>query len=196
MHERSILVHPGVLLDPFDLKPEDIKLCWIAWALAGENRYVNQAPCRYSVGQHSVECVETLWGLWGCPSLETLDLDRLRILRAMLLHDSGEALFLDVPRPYKRFLFFRFPDGTERSYKEVEEEACEKICRKYDAAWPFPPIIKQIDNAMLERERVAFWPERYGERYEEQPPLNVTGPTTAESDFLFWAHKLGMEERQ
>lgn len=90
---RHILTFTGKLVDPFDIKQEDIDIVDIAHALAFICRYNGHTKFFYSVAQHSL-MVEKLVSDWH-PNVPLVM--RLRAL----LHDASEAYIHDISGPLK-----------------------------------------------------------------------------------------------
>lgn len=125
-------------------KPEEIRIEDIAHALSYMCRFNGHCSRFYSVGQHSIHCLE-LARRKGIENNETL--------LYILLHDASEAYIADLIRPVKRFM----PE-----YKRVEEELQNKIYLRFGLGVPMAPkreeVVKYIDNLMLANEAKQLVP--------------------------------------
>lgn len=84
--------HSGKLVNPLNLKPEDILLEDIAHSLALQNRYNGHTRVPYSVAQHS--CILCAYCQKHYPG-------NFHLSRWALLHDAAEAYIGDIPSPIK-----------------------------------------------------------------------------------------------
>lgn len=130
----AIRTFNGHYIDVFDPQPGTIDIEDIAHALSQVCRFAGHTPKFYSVAQHSTGCVNAMREQFGSQG---------KILLTMLLHDATEAYMGDMARPIKRKL---------PQYKYAENILMSVIAKKYDLMFPFPPVIKVIDNYMLELE--------------------------------------------
>ncbi len=125
--------YSGLRLDPFDPKPEEIRIEDIAHALSLLCRGNGQVTHFYSVAQHCLNCER---------EAEARGLNR-RLRLACLLHDASEAYLNDIIRPVKQCL-------TE--YKEAEDHFLEVIYQRFglggltEEEWS---VVKEIDDALL-----------------------------------------------
>ncbi len=131
----TIRTFKGLYIDVFNPDPATIDIEDIAHALSQVCRFAGHTPKFYSVAQHCTECVTQMRLKLGNPSK--------KILLTMLMHDAAEAYIGDMARPIKR----RLPQ-----YKQAELILEAVIGEKFGLDFPFPPIIKTIDNLMLEIE--------------------------------------------
>lgn len=102
-----IMTYTGKMVDPFDLKPDDVDLEDIAHSLSLMNRYTGHTTFPYSVAQHSILLSEAV------PP---------RLAQVALLHDASEAYLVDVPYPIKQ----RLPD-----FQDLEHRIQITILTKY-----------------------------------------------------------------
>jgi hypothetical protein len=100
----------GRLVDPLDLKREDICLKDIAHALALKCRFGGHCQTFYSVAQHS--CLA---------AIHERDMNQKALC---LLHDAAEAYLFDIPRPLKEREEFAY-------YSFVELHILSRILDKY-----------------------------------------------------------------
>ncbi|MFB6350175.1 MAG: HD family hydrolase, partial [Bradymonadaceae bacterium] len=92
------------------------------WLVAGVDRPESVAAHTYEVA---------LVALWLADRVEA-DVDAERVLRIALLHDVGEALLTDLPKPVKEFV------GAD-DVEEAEAEACREILEPLGLDWEAAP---------------------------------------------------------
>jgi hypothetical protein len=122
---NCIRTFTGRLVDPLNLKPDDIDIRDIAHALSNMCRFNGHCRQFYSVAEHSVRVAEMV------PDEQIL---------AALLHDRAEAYLPDMTRPVKyrdEMAFYRLLEqGVERTTavpfgiaaeKTVEIDAADKV---------------------------------------------------------------------
>jgi 5'-nucleotidase len=163
----------GRRFNPLDPDPDEIDIGDIATALSNQCRFGGHCRVFYSVAQHSCLIADLV---------EERGAGREAALWA-LLHDASEAYLLDLPHPIKH------RSELGRLYAEAEGGLQEAICRRFGLPVQAPPIVKEIDRALLATERrevasVAWhWPELDG--FE---PLDLTIeawlPERAREEFL------------
>lgn len=88
------------------------------WLVAGIDNPESVADHTYGV---------LVVALWLADRVEA-DVDVERVLRIALLHDAGEALLTDLPRPVKELM------GRE-SVEEAETRACRELFGEVGEAW-------------------------------------------------------------
>lgn len=101
------------IVNPLDLRAEDIDIEDIAHHLATQNRFVGALRTPVSIAQHSI-CVARLMKGW---------LGELRFALYGLLHDASEAYLGDVSKWLKshpEMWFYR--DAEERGQRIIEEK--------------------------------------------------------------------------
>ncbi len=125
---QSIRTFTGKYVNVFDPDPDTICIEDIAHGLSNLCRWGGQCPRFYSVAEHSIHCADV------AP-------DHLKL--ETLLHDSGEAFMVDIPRPIKREF---------KNYRETEDNLLKVIYKKFGIDWPMHEMVKQIDQEMLEYE--------------------------------------------
>lgn len=118
--------YTGRIVNPLDLKTEDIDIRDIAHALACINRFNGHARQPISVAQHSVFVSEL------CPSA------RLQAL----LHDASEAYLGDVTRWLKKTPEFA-------AYRLAEQRAQEVIYARFGCPTVEHPEIDVADRLMV-----------------------------------------------
>ena len=140
----------GRRFNPLDPDPAEIDIEDIATALANLCRFGGHVRSFYSIAQHSclaadvVEEREPDAALWA------------------LLHDASEAYLGDMPHPLKH------RSELGKVYGPVEDRLQAAICERFGLSTAPPPVVKQVDRALLATERrdvasVAWhWPELDG----------------------------------
>ena len=140
-HPRNhIRTYTGVYMDPFEMKPEHVRILDIAHALSLTTRANGHIDHFYSVAQHCVNCAL---------EASARGISR-RAQRAALLHDASECYLADVPRPVKHRL---------SGYAEAEEAVTAVIERALgikDLSEDEWHSVKEIDDAMLYYEFLAL----------------------------------------
>ncbi len=133
-HPRNhIRTYTGVYMDPFEMRPEQVRAEDIAHALSLTTRANGHIHHFYSVAQHCVNCAL---------EARARGLSR-RVQLACLLHDASESYLADVPRPVKYRL---------AGYAQAEEAVSAVV----DAALGVPELseeelrsLGEIDDALL-----------------------------------------------
>ena len=174
----------GVLLDPKNVKAEDIRLYDIAHPLSFICRGVGQVRHFLSVGQHCINCAREAEGR-GYPD---------RVVLACLLHDGAEAYVSDIIRPVKVLL---------DNYTDIESAFQEAIYDHFglgDLSDEERELVHIIDDAMLWNEAKIL----FSHVEDLEPPLLATLPNfevrpfrEVEDEFTLMAvnllHRLGDE---
>lgn len=138
LHQTGwIKTFSGRMIQPLDLKPDDVCIEDIAHALSRVCRFAGHCHGFLNVAAHSVRVLGKLQSL-------TPNCDKKTLMTA-LLHDASEAYLGDVPRPLKRHPGFAF-------YREVEARVEEVIAAKFDLIYPMPAIVKAADDECLREE--------------------------------------------
>lgn len=177
----EILTHTRVMIDPVHPDAALIDIRDIAHALSMLCRANGHFPTFYSVGQHSINCME-----------EAAARGYSRKVRlACLLHDASEAYLADVTRPVKKEL---------PRYLEIEEPLQNLIWEKYLGQ----PLTKEeytqvfdIDDAVLYREFLVLMdmplgPEEPG--LASEPVMEFMGFIPCEEQFLLRFRQLAEEK--
>ncbi len=123
----------GKIFDPMQIKPENICTEDIAHALSLTCRGGGHVKYFYSVGQHSLNCMN---------EAKARGLSE-RVQLACLLHDASEAYISDIIRPVKPHL---------SNYLEIESMIMDCILEKYglgDLTDEEQNLWKKIDDDML-----------------------------------------------
>ena len=154
----------GRVFYPLDPRVDEVFIEDIAHALSMQTRYSGHCLNFYSVAEHCI--------LAASQAPEEYKL-------TMLMHDASEAYLCDIPRPIKPAL---------NNYSDIERRLEQVIATRFNYHYPYPDVVKQIDNAMLgaEMEQNMAKPPRDWELTES--PLKVRlkfwAPTAAEQMFL------------
>ena len=153
----------GVLLDPKNVKADDIRLYDIAHPLSFICRGVGQVKHFLSVGQHCINCAKEADGRGYSD----------RVILACLLHDGAEAYVSDIIRPVKVLL---------ENFDEIEDRFQEAIYEHFglgDLTEEERELVHLIDDAMLWNEAK----ELFAHVDELEPPLLSTIPNFKVRDF-------------
>lgn len=135
----------GVLVRPFELRLEDVRMDDIIHALSNLCRFNGHTRGFYSVAQHSVLALELARNLFPGVTL---------VHEWALMHDAAEAYIGDVPRPIK---------GLIPGLAEIERHILEVVGEALGLG-VYPQLeIDHIDEVMLATERrdllaPAEWP--------------------------------------
>lgn len=163
-----IQTYSGGRICSLDPLINEISIVDIAHALSNNCRFTGHTIFHYSVAQHCVLCC--------LYAPEEFKLE-------CLLHDASEAYLADLARPVKRVL-------TE--YVKYERILEETLARKFKLKYPFPNLVKEIDNRMLETERrdclskkITGWTDT-AEPYKEK--ILPWTPLKAELEFINLYH--------
>ena len=129
------------LVDPLNLRPEDIDLGDVVRSLSNQCRFGGQLDRFYSVAQHSVlvceECIQQAYRR-ALPWREGLELAWWG-----LLHDAAEAYLVDLPTPVKSRML---------AYEAAEAAALAAIAQKLGLQWPMPDLVVEVDHRVLASE--------------------------------------------
>jgi hypothetical protein len=140
--DSCIVTSTGRLVNPLELKEEDVEPEDIAHALSNQCRFSGHTTQFYSVAEHSVRVAKWVKDRGGSVEDE----------RCALLHDASEAYLVDIPRPLKMDAYFG------RTYRGAEERAMKVICRRFGVAPGAPPIVNDGDIAVFTAERRDIMP--------------------------------------
>lgn len=167
----------GVLLDPANVKPEDIRLYDIAHPLSLLCRGAGQVKHFLSVGQHCINCAKEAEGRGYSD----------RVVLACLLHDGAEAYVSDVIRPVKSMV---------EGFQELEDTFQRAIYEHFglgDLTEEELELVHIIDDAMLWNEAKAL----FAHVEDLEPPLLSTVPNfkvrpfkTVEDEYTLMAFNL------
>lgn len=154
-----IATFTGKLVNPLDLKPEDIDIIDIAHATAGMGRYTCHTRYPESVATHSVllhDYAEYLG--WPQPKLKKI-----------LMHDATEAYCIDLPAPLKF--------GTElgKLFQEIEEKIELVICKKFGIDPMVDQDIKNLDRR-IRTDEIAQLFDIWLDKTNHGPALGIQIP--------------------
>jgi hypothetical protein len=142
----------GRRFNPLEPDPGEVDIGDIARALSHQCRFGGNCRTYYSVAQHSCLVADLVEECGGDPDA---------VLWA-LLHDASEAYLVDLPHPLKH------RSALGALYAEVEDRLQTAICEHFGLPPEPPPLLKQVDRALLATERRAVsqvlwdWPELDG----------------------------------
>jgi hypothetical protein len=143
-----IRTYSGRMVNPLDLKPDDIDIIDIAHSLSNICRYGGHGLFNYSVAQHSVLLALMAPRMIGADSPD----EAMWLMRAFLLHDACEAYIgADIVTPVKRAL------GIP---PELEEDIIARVYEKYGLDFTIYQRLKHYDLAICTNEKDALWPTR------------------------------------
>lgn len=150
-------------LTPLSPKMEQIEIKDIAHALSFMTRANGQFPEFYSVGQHSIHCMEEAKARGYS----------IRVQLACLLHDGSEAYMADIIRPIKKHL----PE-----YLEIEAGLQGTIYQKYLKA-PLTKeeaeLVKSVDDDLLYHEFFHYMREALA----DEEPMLKSNPVFVTEEF-------------
>ncbi len=109
MNDSIIQTYTGKLINPFEIKEEDIDIYDIAHSLSMQCRFNGNTKRFYSIAEHSINVSSVLKEMGLSYKTQLLG----------LLHDASEAYLSDVPSPVKKYL----PD-----YLSLEGKLTTSIC--------------------------------------------------------------------
>ena len=161
------------LVDPFNLKPEDICIKDIAHHLARICRWNGGVNGFYSVAEHSIAVAKSVapkFQLWG------------------LLHDAAETYIGDITRPVKRRLWVCDHNpylNESRLLISHEQSVLMAIAEKFNLELEMPDAVIRADDKQLAIENELI----------EAGMLEGNYPNIAEARFLAVFNKL-MEDRK
>lgn len=162
------------LVDPFNLRNDEIELVDIAHALSRICRYGGKVEGFMSVAEHSIIVAQILVD----------DGHTDEVIRCGLMHDAAETYLTDMPRPIK----YR-PEMAP--FRAAEQRADEVIAVRFDLPWPFHPAVKEADT-------MAFEYEIGPDPTTGAPPLRARSledspnPNDVRDEFLDMASALGI----
>ena len=142
----------GRRFNPLEPDPAEVDIGDIARALSNQCRFGGNARVFYSVGQHCCLVADLVAERGGDVEAQL----------AALLHDASEAYLVDLPHPLKH------RSALGALYAEIEGPLQAAICERFGLAVSPPPMLKEVDRALLATERRAVsseawpWPELAG----------------------------------
>ena len=148
MSKFQMLTYTGKLINPLELKQEDICLEDIAWSLSKQCRYNGHCKRFYSVLEHSVYLYYVIKEM-GEQLVDHEEYLKYFLTQA-LLHDAVECYLGDMISPIKALLI----DKYGFSIKEIEDTITEKIFTKYKINYP---IYNSVDAGDKEIRKVEMF---------------------------------------
>lgn len=130
-------VKDGRLINPFNLRPEDLKLSALATSLSRICRFAGQTKVNYSVAHHIISMA----------NLDEVQNDPVKKLH-VVLHELYEAVTgIDMITPYKY-------STSTNEYRLAEQRAEEVFKNIFGMEQFMPAEIKLIDNRMCATEGI------------------------------------------
>lgn len=129
----QIVMFSGRLVDPLDLKAEDLSVLDIAHHLSNMCRFSGATRKFYSVAEHSVRV--TRWVRAQSGSIEEQ--------RWALLHDASEAYLQDLPTPLKKDPKFG------RSFRVEERRVESAVAKAFELDGKIPALVHLGDKAVF-----------------------------------------------
>lgn len=160
------------LVNPLDMKVEDVDIVDIAHHLSIMNRYTGATPQPYSVAQHSVLCVDL--------ARRFSDLDNAAKL-ALLLHDAPEAYICDMAHPIKHGV-----SALAENYKMHEQRITRVIERAFIMGVGIldADFVKHYDNEAYLIEDAGWFGRVDGTLMPSAQPITCWTAREAEHQFL------------
>lgn len=127
----QIMLSDGCMFDPFDPESTLPSVRVFCHALAQLNRYTGHTLRPYSVAEHS------------CYLATSDEVINQRLVRTALIHDFGEAITNDIPRPFKKAL----PE-----YCAFENKIQRRIFEHFEEPWENLEVLHDLDVRMCANE--------------------------------------------
>ncbi len=167
-----ITTFTGKMVNPLDLKVEDICIEDIAHHLALINRFVGSTRQPINVAQHSLYVMylvaDTLWE------------------REALFHDATEAYLGDMSKWVKQM-------DCMAGYREAERNAWEVICKALDLRPEGDPsmnhAVRRADDLMVRFEYMKMLPEGHHHLFERPSHPRPTPHEIMEVNFAAPGHE-------
>lgn len=125
----KIRTSSGRMVDPFDIKPEDIELGTMVRSICMLNRYTGHTKHPYSVGQHTLALARNV---------------PRQLIPVALVHDLAESWFNDLAYPVK----IELPE-----YSKMESKAEKVIYEKFNISPEDVAAFKDYDRRIYVDER-------------------------------------------
>lgn len=176
----------GKVIDPENLKPEDIDPIDIARSLSLQCRYGGQIMRFFSVAEHSLNVMRHAQKYYLAYSRS---INSTHIGLAALLHDASEAYMCDIPTPFKKLL---------PQYYDLESKVMKIIHQRFNINLdPYEKnVIENCDKEALNYEMPTLFnypQELFSPFYPEE--LNCNTPDQAFSVFLNTLLRLEKENK-
>lgn len=142
----------GVVVDPFNLNPDDVCIEDIAHHLAMICRFNGACKHHYSVATHSVNVAAFVAFREGSPEE----------VYAAMMHDTAEAYLGDVIRPLKNHPELGY------LYEKAENKVMAVLSEKFGFLWPKPESVVYADDYLcwLEASKIIKGGGKNWENYE------------------------------
>jgi len=140
----------GKIVNPLDLKLEDITTVDIAHALALCNRFAGHTKFPISVAQHSVFVARLCW--------------HTPFALQALLHDASETYLGDVTKWVKQT-----PEMA--GYRSIEERVTKRIFERYGCPTELAQDVEIADRIMVRFEGYKGYGEHFSCNHPNYPPL-------------------------
>lgn len=132
--DHRIRTYTGQLVNPFNLRPEDISLDDISHSLSLQARFTGHTSQHWSIAQHALLVAHI------CPNGYKFD---------GLNHDDDEYCGNDMASPVKRHISMWF-------YRRYEKKRQKVIAKVFGLRYPFPDEVHIADKDALHIEQYLF----------------------------------------
>lgn len=176
--EAVVTMLSGRQVHLFDPQPEEFDIRDVAKGLSAIARYTGQTIKPYWVGDHSVLVARYF-----------LKKGQLLLAKYGLLHDGAEAVFNDLPTPFKYM-----PEMLP--YKKLEKKGQRALYARYGLEEE-PAELKELDGLLVWNEKRDLRPNLpLPKNVEFVPDIVITpwGPEKTEREFLKLYNELFGEE--
>jgi hypothetical protein len=133
----QILTYTGRVVNPLDVRPEDVCIEDVAHSLACSNRFCGHTVAPWNTAQHSI-------GVMRVVQAQSSLYDREKLLKS-LLHDGGEAYVGDMTKWLKH-------SPEMASYREAEDRAQRAVYEAFRLDPGDDPDIEAGDRFMVRLE--------------------------------------------
>jgi hypothetical protein len=161
--KSAIRTYTGQLFDFVNPERTPLSIVDIAHSLSLLCRFAGHSKFFYSVAEHSYRVSYTCpqeHALWG------------------LMHDAGESVCVDVPRPLKHM------EGME-AYRAHEKRVMNAICKQFGMDPVEPPEVKAADSVLLVTEQRDLLLNSIPD-FNVKPLIGIIYPVTSrQAELLF-----------
>ncbi len=127
----------GRMVDPLNLRAEDVDIRDIAQGLSTTMRFNGQTRRMFSVAEHSVNVARLIQRMGH----------RKEVVRQALLHDAPEYILPDLCHTLKVLPQFAF-------YRAMDDAIWAVVAKRFDVPVEMHPDIKMVDKRMASNEKV------------------------------------------
>jgi hypothetical protein len=164
----TIHVRSGLMVNPLDLRTEDVRIEDIAHALGNQCRFSGHTREFYSVAEHSVRASRIVAPEFAYDAL---------------MHDAAEAYLQDMARPLKNEPRFG------QAYRGAEARVERVIGEALGVTFPMPVEVKAADEIMLvtEARDLMHGTEGWSHFTDVEPlpdPITPWSPKRARREFI------------